>query len=192
MEEPGRLQSTGSLESDTTERLHFHFSLSCIGEGEMATHSSVLAWRIPGVGSLVGCRLWGRTESDTTEVTQQQQHGPNIPGSYAILFFTASDFTFTTRHIYSWVSFLLWPSRFILSGAISNCPPLFPSSISDTFWHRGLIFQCHIFLPFFTVHGVLVARILEWVVISSSSGPHFFRTLHYDLSILGGPAQHGS
>ena len=38
----------------------------------MATHSSVLAWRIPGTGSLVGCRLWGRTESDTTEATQQQ------------------------------------------------------------------------------------------------------------------------
>ena len=35
----------------------------------MATHSSVLAWRIPGTGSLVGCRLWGRTESDTTEAT---------------------------------------------------------------------------------------------------------------------------
>ena len=33
MEEPGRLQSMGLLESDTTERLHFHFSLSCIGEG---------------------------------------------------------------------------------------------------------------------------------------------------------------
>ena len=32
-EEPGRLQSMGSPESDTTERLHFHFSLSCIGEG---------------------------------------------------------------------------------------------------------------------------------------------------------------
>ena len=87
----------------------------------MATHSAVLAWRIPGTGepgglpsmgphrvghdwatslslfpfmhwrrkwqrtpvflpgesqgrgSLVGCRLWGRTESDTTEATQQQQ-----------------------------------------------------------------------------------------------------------------------
>ena len=38
-------------------------------EKEMATHSSVLAWRIPGMGSLVGCCLWGRTESDTTEVT---------------------------------------------------------------------------------------------------------------------------
>ena len=33
MEEPRRLQSMGLLESDTTERLHFHFSLSCIGEG---------------------------------------------------------------------------------------------------------------------------------------------------------------
>ena len=32
-EEPGRLQSMRSLESDTTEQLHFHFSLSCIGEG---------------------------------------------------------------------------------------------------------------------------------------------------------------
>ena len=31
--EPGGLQSMGSLELDTTERLHFHFSLSCIGEG---------------------------------------------------------------------------------------------------------------------------------------------------------------
>ena len=39
----------------------------------MATHSSVFAWRIPGTGSLVGCRLWGCTESDTTEATQQQQ-----------------------------------------------------------------------------------------------------------------------
>ena len=33
MEEPCRLQSMGRSESDTTERLHFHFSLSCIGEG---------------------------------------------------------------------------------------------------------------------------------------------------------------
>ena len=44
----------------------FHFQAL---EKEMATHSSVLAWRIPGLGSLVGCRLWGHTESDTTEAT---------------------------------------------------------------------------------------------------------------------------
>ena len=38
-------------------------------EKEMATHSSVLAGESQGWGSLVGCHLWGRTESDTTEVT---------------------------------------------------------------------------------------------------------------------------
>ena len=32
-EEPGRLQSMGSLRVNTTERLHCHFSLSFIGEG---------------------------------------------------------------------------------------------------------------------------------------------------------------
>ena len=50
--------------SDFTFTFHFHAL-----EKEMATHSSVLAWRIPGTGSLVDCHLWGRTESDTTEVT---------------------------------------------------------------------------------------------------------------------------
>ena len=39
----------------------------------MATHSSVLAWRIPGTGEPGGLPLWGRTESDTTEATRQQQ-----------------------------------------------------------------------------------------------------------------------
>ena len=50
--------------SDFTLTFHFHAS-----EKEMATHSSVLAWRIPGIGSLVGCRLWGCTELNTTEAT---------------------------------------------------------------------------------------------------------------------------
>ena len=50
--------------SDFTFTFHFHAV-----EKEMATHSSVLDWRMPGTGSLVGCRLWGCTESDTTEVT---------------------------------------------------------------------------------------------------------------------------
>ena len=47
--------------SDFTFPFHFH-SL----EKEMATHFSILAWRSQG---LVGCHLWGRTESDTTEAT---------------------------------------------------------------------------------------------------------------------------
>ena len=50
--------------SDFTFTFHFHAL-----EKEMATHSSVLAWRIPGSGSLVGCRLLGRPELDTIEAT---------------------------------------------------------------------------------------------------------------------------
>ena len=50
--------------SDFTFTFHFYTL-----EKEMATHSSVLAWKIPGTGELVGCHLWGRTESDMTEAT---------------------------------------------------------------------------------------------------------------------------
>ena len=58
----------GCEESDTTERLHFHFSLSCIGEGN-GNPLQCSCLENPRDGSLVGCRLWGRTESDTTDVT---------------------------------------------------------------------------------------------------------------------------
>ena len=68
-EEPGRLQSMGSLGvghdlSDFTFPFHFHAL-----EKEMATHSNVLLGESQGRGSLVGCCLWGRTESDMTEAT---------------------------------------------------------------------------------------------------------------------------
>ena len=39
------------------ERLHLHFSLAL--EKEMATHSSVLAWRIPGTGEPGGLPSMG-------------------------------------------------------------------------------------------------------------------------------------
>ena len=41
-----------------TERLHFHFSLSCTGE-EMASYPSVLAWKIPGTGESGGLPSMG-------------------------------------------------------------------------------------------------------------------------------------
>ena len=46
----------------------FHFSLSCIGEGN-GNPLVFLPGESQGWGSLVGCRLWGCTESDTTEAT---------------------------------------------------------------------------------------------------------------------------
>ena len=46
-------------------------------EKGMATHSSILAWRIPWIeGSLMGYNPWGRKDSDTTEqLTQDKQGG---------------------------------------------------------------------------------------------------------------------
>ena len=67
-EKPGRLQSMGSLESDTTERLHFHFSLSCIGEGNgnPLQHSCLENLKDGG-----GCGLpfMGSRRAGTTEAT---------------------------------------------------------------------------------------------------------------------------
>ena len=58
----------GRCESDTTERLRFHFSVSSL-EKEMATQSSVLAWRIPGMVESGGLPSMGSHKLDTTEVT---------------------------------------------------------------------------------------------------------------------------
>ena len=61
-EEPGRLQSMWL--SDFTFTFHFHAL-----EKEMQPTPVFSPGESQGQGSLVGCRLWGRTESDTTELT---------------------------------------------------------------------------------------------------------------------------
>ena len=71
--------------------------------------------------------------------------------------------------------FFLWLHPFMFSGVIS---PLISSSMLGTYWPGEFIFQCPIFLPFHTVHGVLKARILKWFAIPFSSGPHSVRRLY--------------
>ena len=44
----------------------------------------------------------------------------NIPGSYPMLIFTASGFTFSTRHRHNWALFSLWLSLFLPSGFLSS------------------------------------------------------------------------
>ena len=115
-------------------------------------------------------------------------HGPNIPGSYAILLFRASHLASITTPIHNWVLFLLWLYPFIFSGVIS---PLISSSILGSYWPGEFLFQYPIFLPFHTVHGVHKARILKWFAIPFSRGPHSVGPLHHNPSALGGPSQHG-
>ena len=62
-EEPGRLQSMSQSRtqlSDFTFTFHFHAL-----EKEMATHSSVLACRIPGTGGAWWAAVYGVTQSRT-------------------------------------------------------------------------------------------------------------------------------
>ena len=66
--------------SDFTFTFHFHAL-----EEEMATTPVFLPGESQGWGSLVGCRLWDRTESDTTEATQQQQQPETLRGLKQIL-----------------------------------------------------------------------------------------------------------
>ena len=67
-ESSGLYSPWGCEESDATDRLHFHFSLSCTGE-ENGNPLQYCCLENTRDGRLVGCRLWGHTESDTTDVT---------------------------------------------------------------------------------------------------------------------------
>ena len=104
-------------------------------------------------------------------------HEPNIPGSYAILFFIASYFTFTTRHIHTWASFPLWPSHFILSGAIIICPLLFPSSILDTLQSGGVHLSVSYLFAFLYCSkcshsknsGMVCHSLLQWTTFCQNS-----------------------
>ena len=68
MEEPGRLQSMGREESDTTEWLHFHFSLSCIGEGN-GNPLQCSCLESPRDSGAWWAAVSGVAESDTSEAT---------------------------------------------------------------------------------------------------------------------------
>ena len=90
----------------------------------------------------------------------------------------------SVRVLFQWVGFSHQMARFLeLQLQQQSFQWIFRTGVG------GLIFWYHIVFPFHIVHGVLQARILEWVAISSFSRPHFVRTLHYNPSILGGPAQ---
>ena len=96
IEEPGRLQSMGSLRvgHDWTT------SLSLFTFMHWTRKWQPTPVFLPGEsqrrGSLVGCRLWGHTESDMTEVTQQQQHVHWVGNAHPLS--PSSPFAFSLSH----------------------------------------------------------------------------------------------
>ena len=69
MEEPGRLQSMGSLGVGHNCATSLSLFTSMHWRRKWQPTLVFLPGESQGQGSLVGCRLWGRTESDTTEAT---------------------------------------------------------------------------------------------------------------------------
>ena len=116
-EEPGGLQSMGRWESGMTEWLHFHFLLSCIGEGN---------------GNPLQCSC---------------VDNPRDTGAWwAAVFGVAQSWTRLKRLSSSSSSSL------VVQWCLTLCDPLDSS------------------LPGSSVHGIFQERILEWVAISYCRG----------------------
>ena len=80
-EEPGRLQSMGSLRVGYDWVTWLSFFTFMPWRRKWQPTPVFLPGESQGWGSLVGCRLWGRTESDTTEAAAAAlvyPSGPNV------------------------------------------------------------------------------------------------------------------
>ena len=106
----------------------------------MATHSSVLPGESQGWRSLVGCCLWGRTELDTTEATQQQpQH---------VLWNSSTSFFTTSKCLMS-------PFIFF-----SSLPRLYQHRLSFNPKVNSLLGTCQ-FISFYFLGGYILMIILS-------------------------------
>ena len=124
-----------------------------------------------------------------------------MPGSYAILFFAASDFTFTTRLHQTHPqlrAISAWPGLFVLSGAVSNSslsPPGAYWTASDLRGPSSGVISFYLFIQFVGFsrqefrgrlpYPLLVGHILSvlftmtspsWVALQSLA--HNFTELH--------------
>ena len=109
-----------------------------------------------GRGSLVGCCLWGHTESDTTEAMQQQQQQQRTQGPECIRLprsLPGRRETFRAPFSSVWT----WPHREKHTGQLDS---VLSESESYSVISDFLEPMC---CPGSSVHGIFQARILEWV-----------------------------
>ena len=153
----------GREESEMTERLHFHFSLPCIGEG----NGNPLR-----CSCLVNPRDKGAWWAAVYGVAQSQTRLKRLSSSSASLQYTLSNGMEQLTHCYSqtlgWsLRALFWVKEDSLKGymlydSIIVCVSRSVMSSSATLWTVAL--QAPLSM------GILQARLLEWVAIPFSSG----------------------
>ena len=98
-EEPGRLQSMASLRVGHNCATSLSLFTFMHQRRKQQPTPVFLPGESQGRGSLVGCHLWGHIESDTTEVTQQQQQ---------VYIYDITQFSFS--HMYTSTFFKVKPS----------------------------------------------------------------------------------
>ena len=111
----------------------------------MATHSSILAWSIPGTEEPGGLQSTGSQKSDMTKVTQHTCSVSNV-----ILFLLLLPL-FALR-------ILWWQMEYSAAAAAAKSLQLY-LTLCDPLGHS---------LPDSSVHRILQARMLEWVAMPSS------------------------
>ena len=102
-EEPGRLQSMGSLGVGYTERLHFHFSLSCIGEGN-GNPLQCSCLENPRDGGACWAAIYGVAQSRTWLKRLSSSSSSGCKASLPVLdkVIKGSWLLFCERFMYSW------------------------------------------------------------------------------------------
>ena len=144
----------GSLESDTTEQLHFHFSLSCIGEGN-GNSLQCSCLKNPRDGGAWWAAVYG--------VTQSWTRLKRLSSSSILLFVTPwtvahkapLSMEFSRQETGMGCHFLLQCMKVKSeSEVVQSCPTL-----SDPM-------DCS--LPGSSIHGIFQTRVLEWGAIAFS------------------------
>ena len=147
----------------------------------MATHSSVLAGESQGPGSLVGCLVYGvshsrtrlkrlsssspqgRTKLDTTEATKQ--HMCIYVYNGILLIHEKEGHPVISE---TWMDHKGVFLREIIQTEKDKCSPIFNIGVCAVLSHVRLCDSMGCSPPGSSVHGILQARILEWVAISFS------------------------
>ena len=138
-------------ESDTTERLHVHFSLSCIGEGN-SNPFQCSCLENPRGGGAWWAAVCGVAQSDMTEVTkqQQQQQQQDILGVLPWKHKLFCHWLFSVTGLV----FVSGQSAAAAAKSLQLCPTLCDPIDGSP--------------PGSPVSGFLQAKTLEWVAISFS------------------------
>ena len=154
-EEPGGLQSMGREESDTTERLHFHFSLSCIGErnGNPLQYSCL---ENPRDGGAWWAAVYGVTQSRTrltrlSSSSSSRQCHTSHTGHSRLVFTCVPLWSFLEKH---------------LSGHVPKC--MRACSVAQSCQTLCDPMDCS--PPGSSVLGILQTRILGWLAMPPSRG----------------------